>query len=587
MFAQLTSAVHYLHQKKIIHRDLKLENLLLDRHRNIIITDFGFANNFSASPHDLMDTRCGSPCYAAPEVVVQDGRYHGANVDVWSCGVILYAMLAGYLPFDDDPDNHESEDVNKLYRYILDTPLHFPDYVPPTAKDLLKRILVPDPTQRITMQQMMEHPWLTKYRPLFGFSVHDLERAASEQQVRKRKVYREQMQLQQRLLQPLPTSTSDSKPSRTEEPPPSSQPTRPTRSETLPAISQLTAQRKSSPEVPQPIVTHALDPPAPTLAKNIPALAPVPHQPMPAPLAPSPVEFTNESIAAPEVGRTPSGLTVPFTPSPPVPANGVGDPATSSPTAGSPPHPLISPSDKATGTSMKATDFSAKAMDFEPNATASVAVKGKGKMKAQDIDSVNQEPTPIPPSTSAIGPRVCLPETSPFQQSETSPEHSAPRAEPPVDSAAPAPAPQSSEPTLRKSSVTFATLPASAQPTTEAPQTNGSQSLDVPKAHLTPAPQPYRSHSRSTSAGAIPDQQRALSPLKDNWDSQSKSVGSRFSLLTRGLTKRRPSSSNEATQARPPNLASSKGSSPPSVQRTRPASQSALLVCPPNGPEAS
>lgn len=191
MFAQLISAVHYLHQKKIIHRDLKLENLLLDRHRNIIITDFGFVNDFSSNPDDLMDTRCGSPCYAAPEVVVQDERYHGANVDVWSCGVILYAMRVGYLPFDDDPDNPESEDVNKLYRYIFNTPLHLPDYVPPMAKDLLKRILVPDPTKRITIQQIMEHPWVSKYRSLFGFSVQDLERAASEQQARKRKVYRE------------------------------------------------------------------------------------------------------------------------------------------------------------------------------------------------------------------------------------------------------------------------------------------------------------------------------------------------------------------------------------------------------------
>ena len=119
LFAQLVSGVGYLHKKGIVHRDLKLENLLLDRHRNIIITDFGFANTFDPSDEldeeieykisdkdfvkkngldtvrnglrrgDLMQTSCGSPCYAAPELVVTDSLYTGRKVDVWSCGVIL------------------------------------------------------------------------------------------------------------------------------------------------------------------------------------------------------------------------------------------------------------------------------------------------------------------------------------------------------------------------------------------------------------------------------------------------------------------------------------------------------------------
>lgn len=193
LFAQLVSGVSYLHRKKIIHRDLKLENLLLDRHRNVIITDFGFANNFSARSNDLMATSCGSPCYAAPELVVQDGMYVGAAVDVWSCGVILYAMLAGYLPFDDDPANPDGDNINMLYKYIMATPLSFPDYITAEPRSLLLRMLVPDPAKRATLDEVMAHPWLAPYRDLFHFSVEELESAAAEQQAQKRQAFRDQM----------------------------------------------------------------------------------------------------------------------------------------------------------------------------------------------------------------------------------------------------------------------------------------------------------------------------------------------------------------------------------------------------------
>ncbi|KAI0867957.1 hypothetical protein GGS24DRAFT_507282 [Hypoxylon argillaceum] len=194
LFAQLISGVGYLHKKGIVHRDLKLENLLLDRNRNIIITDFGFANTFDAADElteeeelnlpdrdfvkrtgldktksngmrrgDLMQTSCGSPCYAAPELVVSDSLYTGRKVDVWSCGVILYAMLAGYLPFDDDPDNPEGDNINLLYKYIVNTPLTFPEYVTPHARDLLRRILVPSPRKRADLFEVARHSWLSEY----------------------------------------------------------------------------------------------------------------------------------------------------------------------------------------------------------------------------------------------------------------------------------------------------------------------------------------------------------------------------------------------------------------------------------------
>ena len=204
LFSQLISGVWYIHQKKIVHRDLKLENLLLDRHRNVIITDFGFANRFEHRSDDLMQTSCGSPCYAAPELVISDGLYVGSAVDIWSCGVILYAMLAGYLPFDDDPANPDGDNINLLYKYIVNTPLSFPDYISEDARDLLSIMLVPDPARRADLPTIMGHKWLAPYAHLFTKSVSELERAAIEQHHQKRLAYQRQMKA---ATQPSPEAT--------------------------------------------------------------------------------------------------------------------------------------------------------------------------------------------------------------------------------------------------------------------------------------------------------------------------------------------------------------------------------------------
>lgn len=193
LFSQLISGVWYIHQKKIVHRDLKLENLLLDRNRNVIITDFGFANRFEHRSDDLMQTSCGSPCYAAPELVISDGLYVGSAVDIWSCGVILYAMLAGYLPFDDDPANPDGDNINLLYKYIVNTPLSFPDYISKEARDLLSIMLVPDPARRADLPTIMAHEWLAPCAHVFQKTVAEVERTAIEQHHQKRLAYQKQM----------------------------------------------------------------------------------------------------------------------------------------------------------------------------------------------------------------------------------------------------------------------------------------------------------------------------------------------------------------------------------------------------------
>ena len=137
--------MEYLHKLSIVHRDLKPENLLLDKpKRSLKIVDFGLSNTYK--PGELLKTACGSPCYAAPEMIAGN-KYSGLEVDIWSCGVILFALLCGYLPFED-------KNTALLYKKILDGQFQIPRFVSEPAKDLIRKILVTDPEKRITVSQI-------------------------------------------------------------------------------------------------------------------------------------------------------------------------------------------------------------------------------------------------------------------------------------------------------------------------------------------------------------------------------------------------------------------------------------------------
>ncbi|CAM8915191.1 unnamed protein product [Rhodiola kirilowii] len=159
LFQQLIDGVSYCHDRGVFHRDLKLENLLIDKKGNLKISDFGL----SALPQQFRDdgllhTTCGTPNYVAPEILSNRG-YDGAQADVWSCGVILYVILTGALPFDD-------RNLVVLYQKILKGEVNIPKWLSSGAQNMIKRILDPNPATRITMEQIKEDEWFKQgYNP--------------------------------------------------------------------------------------------------------------------------------------------------------------------------------------------------------------------------------------------------------------------------------------------------------------------------------------------------------------------------------------------------------------------------------------
>ncbi|ATY62253.1 serine threonine kinase [Cordyceps militaris] len=154
IFAQLVGAVSYVHLQSCVHRDLKLENILFDKHENVKLVDFGFTREYEGRVNHLQ-TFCGTICYSAPEMLKGE-KYAGEKVDVWSLGIILYSLLCGELPFDDDDDNITRS-------RILGQEPKYPDHLPSEAVSLIKSLLAKRPILRPGLPDILSHPFLAEH----------------------------------------------------------------------------------------------------------------------------------------------------------------------------------------------------------------------------------------------------------------------------------------------------------------------------------------------------------------------------------------------------------------------------------------
>ena len=161
-YYQLINDLEYIHSLGIVHRDLKPENLLLTQDEILKIIDFGLSNYLKENQLELLETPCGSPCYASPEMLSGE-NYDGFKIDIWATGIILFAMLCGYLPFD-------HKDNDKLFMKILECKIQYPKNLSKVSKDLLKKILISDPRRRINIAEIKKHPFYLKGKEIFGSS---------------------------------------------------------------------------------------------------------------------------------------------------------------------------------------------------------------------------------------------------------------------------------------------------------------------------------------------------------------------------------------------------------------------------------
>ena len=175
-YYQLISGIEYIHSKKVCHRDLKPENLLLNEENILKIIDFGLSN-FFFEENKLLTTPCGSPCYASPEMILGN-KYDGFCIDIWSSGIILYAMLCGYLPFEEGEGDLNNE---LLFKNIVECKVEYPnEFVSSMAKDLLDKILVRDPKKRITIKQIKKHPFFLLGKDIYYKKYRDEKDSTSK-----------------------------------------------------------------------------------------------------------------------------------------------------------------------------------------------------------------------------------------------------------------------------------------------------------------------------------------------------------------------------------------------------------------------
>ena len=169
-FYQIISSIKYIQKKKITHRDVKPENILLTQNnQKVKLIDFGLANNYSNN--DLLSTSCGSPCYAAPEMVLGK-KYKGIQIDIWSSGIVLYAMLCGYLPFEDDTDEN-------IYRNVILGKFDLPNRLSIHSKDLIKKILEVNPNKRIKLNDIFQHQFLKGIKEIVENELGDLSKGGT------------------------------------------------------------------------------------------------------------------------------------------------------------------------------------------------------------------------------------------------------------------------------------------------------------------------------------------------------------------------------------------------------------------------
>ena len=159
-FYQIINGIEYIHSKGIAHRDLKPENLLIGKNKILKIIDFGLSNFYDGTKR--LQTPCGSPCYASPEMV-KGKKYDGFNIDIWAIGVILFAMLCGYLPFEDDENDNDV-----LFSQIIKNKIEYPPFLSELSLDILKKILVSDPLKRINIDEIKKHEFYLKGEKIYN-----------------------------------------------------------------------------------------------------------------------------------------------------------------------------------------------------------------------------------------------------------------------------------------------------------------------------------------------------------------------------------------------------------------------------------